>query len=46
MLSLDQDKRHNIIAQQWDIIDKRYSLKEEVRQHEALYKCLVNLEEL
>ena len=46
MLSLDQDKRHNIIAQQWDIIDKRYSLKEEVRKHEALYKSLVNLEEL
>jgi glycosyltransferase involved in cell wall biosynthesis len=46
MLSLDQEKRDAIIAQQWDIIDKRYSLKEEVRQHEVLYKSLVNLEEL
>lgn len=46
MLSLDQEKRHAIISQQWDIVDKRYSLKEEVRQHEALYKSLVNLEEL
>jgi hypothetical protein len=46
MLSLDQDRRHAIIAQQWDIIDKRYSLKEEVRQHEALYKQLLKIEEL
>lgn len=41
MLSIDQDQRHSIISQQWDIIDKRYSLKEEVRQHEILYKSLV-----
>lgn len=41
MLSIDQDQRHAIISQQWDIIDKRYSLKEEVRQHEILYKSLV-----
>ena len=41
MFSLDQESRDSIIAQQWDIIDKRYSLKEEVRQHEALYKELV-----
>lgn len=41
MLALDQQLRDSIIAQQWDIIDKRYSLKEEVRQHEALYKELV-----
>lgn len=41
MFSLDQERRDSIIAQQWDIIDKRYSLKEEVRQHEALYKELV-----
>lgn len=46
MLALDQEQRHAIISQQWDIIDKRYSLKEEVRQHEALYRSLVNLEEL
>jgi glycosyltransferase involved in cell wall biosynthesis len=46
MLSLDQDRRHAIIAQQWDIIDKRYSLKEEVRQHESLYKHLLKVKEL
>jgi glycosyltransferase involved in cell wall biosynthesis len=41
MFSIDQDQRDAIISQQWDIIDKRYSLKEEVRQHESLYKSLV-----
>lgn len=46
MLNLDQEQRHAIISQQWDVIDKRYSLKEEVKQHELLYKSLVNREEL
>lgn len=42
MIELSHDERHAIIALQWDIIDKRYSLKEEVRQHEKLYKSLIN----
>ena len=46
MLALKLEDREAIISKQWDIIDKRYSLKEEIRQHEALYKSLIKRAEV
>ena len=39
-LSLDDHERKRIINTQLKIVEDRYSLKEEVRQHEALYREL------